>query len=133
MSTSRPIKITIGILTVFSVLFPFVIAPGLMMFFVFSTGFPFLDPQSIPDPAEFQKTMFPMMMVFYPTMMCFSFLQLGLQVFYVVQAIKNKALTDAYRILFVLGTFFMPFVAMPIYFFAYLWKDNPAALAAPSA
>ncbi len=128
MIISKPIKVTIGILTAIAVLFPFVIMPGFMMFLMFGSGFPFFDPQSIPNPDEFEKTMLPMMMVFYPVMMCFSLTQLGLQIFYVVHEIKNKALVDAYRILFVLGTFFMPFIAMPIYFFAYVWKDNPMEL-----
>jgi hypothetical protein len=51
--------------------------------------------------------------------------QLGLQIFYVIHEIKNKALTDTIRILFTIGLFFLPYIAMPIYFFAYLWKDAP--------
>ncbi len=66
-----------------------------------------------------------MMLIFYPVMICFSLVQLGLQVFYVILEIKNKALTDTYRILFALGTFFLPYIAMPIYFIRYLWKDAP--------
>jgi hypothetical protein len=60
-------------------------------------------------------------------MMCFSLVQLSLQVFYVIHEIKNKALNDTYRILFAIGTFLLPYVAMPIYFFAFLWKDQPQA------
>jgi len=125
MNINKPTKIIIGILTIFGIFFPFVIAPALMMFFVFSSGFPFFDPQSVPNPYEIQKTMFPMMMVFYPVMMCFGVVQLGLQVFYIIHEIKNKALTDTFRILFAIGTFFLPYIAMPIYFIAHLWKDNP--------
>ena len=125
MNINKPTKIIIGILTIFGIFFPFVIAPALMMFFVFSSGFPFFDPQSVPNPYEIQKTMFPVMMVFYPVMMCFGVVQLGLQVFYIIHEIKNKALTDTFRILFAIGTFFLPYIAMPIYFIAYLWKDNP--------
>ncbi len=69
-----------------------------------------------------------MMMIFYPVMMCYSVVQLGLQIFYVIHEIKNKALSDTYRIFFALGTFLLPYVAMPIYFFAYLWKDQPQEL-----
>lgn len=125
MNINKPTKIVIGVLTVFAVIFPFVIAPALMMFFVFSSGFPFFDPQSVPNSYEIQKTMLPMMMVFYPTMMCFGLVQLGLQIFYIIHEVKNKALTDTYRILFAIGTFFLPYIAMPIYFIAYLWKDTP--------
>jgi hypothetical protein len=125
MKTSKPVKILIGILTAFAVLFPFLIVPAFMMFFVFGSGFPFLDPYSIPDPSYIGKTMFPMMMISYPLMMCFSVVQLGLQVFYIIHEIKNTALTETFRILFTIGTFFLPYVAMPIYFFVYLLKDNP--------
>jgi hypothetical protein len=125
MNVSKPVKTLVGFLTVFAVLFPFVIGPLFMMFFMFGFGFPFFDPRSFTDPSDFQKTMFPMMMVFYPLMMCFSLVQVGLQVFYVIHEIKNKALNDTYRILFAIGTFMLPYIAMPIYFFAYLWKDQP--------
>ena len=125
MNVSKSVKIIIGFLTAFAVLFPFLIMPIFMMFFMFSSGFPFFDPQSAPTPHEIEKTMFPMMMVFYPIMMCFGVVQLGLQIFYIIHEIKNKALTDTFRILFVIGNFFLPYVAMPIYFFAYLWKDVP--------
>lgn len=124
MNISKPVKILIGVLTVFAVLFPFFIMPVFMMFFMFSSGFPFFDPQSVPNPNDIEA-MLPFMFVFYPLMMCFSVVQLGLQIFYIIHEIKNKALTDTFRILFAIGTFFLPYVAMPIYFFVYLWKDNP--------
>ena len=74
-----------------------------------------------------------MMMVFYPTMMCFTVVQFGLQIFYIIHEIKNKALADNHRILFAIGTFFLPHITMPIYYIAYLWKDasseaKPAAV-----
>jgi hypothetical protein len=125
MNISKPVKVLIGILTAFAVLFPFLIMPAFMMIFMFTAGFPFFDPHSIPTSNEFEKTIIPGMMVFYPVMMCFTFVQLGLQIFYIIHEIKNKALTDTFRILFVIGNFFLPYVAMPIYFFAYLWKDSP--------
>ena len=125
MNLSKPVKILVGFLTAFAILFPFIIMPIFMMFFMFSFGFLFFDPQSFTDPSDFPKIMFPMMMVFYPVVMCFSLVQLSLQVFYVIHEIKNKALNDTYRILFAIGTFLLPYVAMPIYFFAFLWKDHP--------
>lgn len=133
MNVRKPVKILIGVLTIFDVLFPFVIMPVFIMFFMFSSGFPFLDQRAVPNPNDIERTMFPMMLVFYPIMICFSLVQLGLKVFYLVHEIKNKVLTDTYRILFVLGTFFLSYVALPIYFFAYLWKDNPQDVVSPEA
>ena len=128
MNVSRPVKILIGFLTAFTVLFPFVIAPAFMMLFMFGFGSPFFDPRSFTDPSDIYRTMFPMMMVFYPVMMCFSLANLGLQIFYVIHEIKNKSLNDTYRILFAIGIFLLPYVAMPIYFIAFLWKDQPQEL-----
>lgn len=133
MNISKPIKILIGVLTIFAILFQFVIMPAFSMLFMFISGFPFFESHSISSPVDLLKTMLPLMMVFYPTMMCFSLVQLGLQVFYVIHEIKNKALTDTIRILCVIGTFFMPIIAMPIYYFAYLLRDNPQTLQPPQA
>jgi hypothetical protein len=124
MNISKSVKILIGFLTAFAILFPFIIVPGFMMLSLFGFGFPLADPQSFTSPGDFQRIMLPSMIVFYPLIMCFSLVQLGLQIFYVIQEIKNNALNDTYRIMFALGTFLMPYVAMPIYFFAYLWKDQ---------
>ncbi len=124
MNISKPAKIIIGILTVFAVLFPFIM-PVFVMFLIFSAGFPFLDPQSLANPHEFSKIFMPVMLIFYPTIMCFSLVQLGLQIFYLIHVIKNRVLTDTLRILFAIGTFLLPYIAMPIYFIVYLWNDKP--------
>ena len=123
MKISKAVKILVGVLTLLVVLIPFVIMPAVMMFLVFGSGFTFLDSQSVPSPYDVESLL-PGMMVFYPLMMCNTLAQLGLQVFYVIHEIKNKALTDTLRILFVLGNFFLPYLAMPIYFIAYLLKDR---------
>lgn len=133
MNISKPVKILIGLLTLMVVLYPFVIMPAFMMFFMYNSGFSFIDPQNISNPYDMLQEMLPFMMVFYPIMMCLSVAQLGLQVFYIIHEIKNKALTDTYRILFAIGTFFMPYIAMPIYYFVSIWKDAPAAPPSASA
>ena len=69
--------------------------------------------------------LFPLFVV--PTILCFNLFHLGLQVFYTVQILKNRQLTDTPRILFTLGTFFIPILAMPLYYFMHLLKDAPPA------
>jgi hypothetical protein len=90
-----------------------------------NSGFPFFANPQVPfNPDKFDQT-FPTMFLFlYPAMMCFSLGQLALQVFYIVLAVKNKELTDTVRILFIIGMFFMPFIAMPIYFVVYFWNED---------
>ena len=130
MKISKPIKILIGCLTTLTILIPFVILPAVMMYFMFSVGFPFLSSSASVGPNDFEKTFMPFMLVFYPSMMCYSFVQLGLQIVYIIHQVKNKTLSDTFRVLFIIGNFFMPFIAMPIYFIAYMWKD-PADEPAP--
>ena len=124
MNISKPVKIGIGLLTLGAVLFPFVIMPTIMLVMVFGSGFPSFDPHTGYNFPEWEA-MLPFMLVFYGMLMCYSLVQLGLQIFYVIHEIKNKSLTDTIRIIFILGNFFLPYVAMPIYFIAYLWKDAP--------
>jgi len=131
MNISKPVKILIGCLTVLVIVVPFLLVPAFMMFFIFNPGTLFFAPDSASTPFEMERTIFPIFMIFYPLMMCDSFIQLGLQVFYLIHEIKNKALDDTYRILFAIGTFFLPYIALPIYFFVYLWKDKPQESQAP--
>lgn len=131
MNLRKPVKVFVGAMTALLALFPLVILPAGSVLLLFSLGFPFADPQSAPSLEEFGGVLIPAMLIFYPVAMCFSLLQVGLQVFYIIHEIKNKALTDTFRILFVLGTFFMPIVAMPIYFIVHVWKDAPQAPNAP--
>lgn len=124
MNISKPTKILIGVLTAFAVLFPFLIMPVFAMFFMLYIGFPIFSSQSIPNPNDIEA-MLPFMFVFYPLMMCFSFVQLGLQIFYIIHEIKNKALTDTFRILFAIGTFFCRILPCPFIFSLTCGKTTP--------
>lgn len=133
MNINKPTKILVGVLTALEVLFPFIILPGLMMLLMFGSFFPLFDSPAAMRPETLFRSFMPVMMVFYPTMMCFTVVQFGLQIFYIIHEIKNKALADNHRILFAIGTFFLPHITMPIYYIAYLWKDvssetKPAAV-----
>jgi len=37
--------------------------------------------------------------------------------------VKNKKGSDLLRIILGIGSIFMPYVAMPIYYFIYIWPD----------
>ena len=111
MGISKPVKILIGFFTAFIVLLYFLVVLFLVMVFMSDSGS--------------SKILSPFIMVLAPLLICFPIVQWGLLIFYIIHEIKNKALTDTSRILFPIGTFLLPFVVMPIYFFAYLWKDNP--------
>ncbi len=134
MKISKPIKVLIGAITAVVALFPFVIGPAMMILFVFvAPGFPFFDYRGGTNPEDMARIMPMFFLFFFLTIMCFSVFQLALQVFYLALVIKNKQLTDVSRVLFALAVFFMPFVAMPLYFVAYFWSDRPQETGASPA
>lgn len=128
MALSKPLKIIVGILTLFVMVFPFVM-PIIMFLWFFSISLPLAGAQTVPGTEMVGKIMLPMLL-YWAVMVGFTFSQFGLQIFYVIHAIKNRTTSDTNKILFVLGTYFLPFVAMPVYFLLHLWKDAPAEPAA---
>lgn len=129
MTFTKPIKILIGVLTLLIILVPFVIIP-LMWGFSMLTG---LMLAAQPEQTEVSLA-FAVMMIAMPLFMLYPFVQLGLQAVYIIHEVKNKVLTDTPRILFILGTYFMPFIALPVYYVMYIWRDAPKpAVEAPAA
>jgi hypothetical protein len=60
-----------------------------------------------------------------PVHVCSLFLEVGLLIFYLIHTIKNTGASDAMRIALGLGHLFLPFVAMPVYYCLYIWRENP--------
>ena len=133
MKLSRSNRIIVGILTGLEVLFPFVIMPILIIIPMVMSLSSLSDPTEVPTMSQMMRTLVPFMTVFYPFMLCFSLMQLGLAIFYVIHAIKNRTLSDNNKILFVLGTFLLPYIGMPVYFIMHLWKETSPEAAAPPA
>ncbi len=131
MKLSRSTRIFVGVLTGIEILFPFVVMPALIMIPMFMSLSRISSPTDVPTPAQMMQTILPAMAVFYPFMMCFSSIQLGLMIFYVVHEIKNNALSENSKILFVLGTFFLPYIGMTVYFIMHLWKEKAEPTAVP--
>ena len=128
MTLTKPIKILIGILTLLIIVAPFVIMP---LFFAFSMlpAFAAEFGNDMLEPPVFLGVMLVMM----PVMFLFPFVQLALQVFYVIHEVKNKTLTDTARILFLLGAYFMPYIGLPVYYVMHIWRDgSKPAVEAPA-
>ena len=64
------------------------------------------------------------MMIFFFVMIFFSIFQIIMKVLYLIIVIQNKQSTDLVKILFVLGTFYFPYIAMPLYYVIYFLKEN---------
>jgi hypothetical protein len=107
----RTIKIALGIFTFLASIYPFIIITLLLLPILQTTGNPENFGSAIPT-SFFSTT------IFYP------FSQLALQVIYIILAVKNKQLSDSSRILFIIGAFFIPFIATPIYFIKHVWKKD---------
>lgn len=56
--------------------------------------------------------------------------QICLLVFYLFHIVKNSAAEESVRIVLGLGFFFMAYVAMPLYYYLYIWRDVPPHWAA---
>jgi hypothetical protein len=65
-----------------------------------------------------------------PVHVCSLFLEVGLLIFYLIHTIKNTRASDVMRIALGLGHVFLPFVAMPIYYYLYIWREDPPEWAA---
>ena len=60
-----------------------------------------------------------------PIFFCSFFLEVALLVFYLVHTLKNTKASESLRIVLGLGHLFLPFVAMPIYYYLYIWRETP--------
>ncbi|MDH3943625.1 MAG: hypothetical protein OEV06_06000 [Anaerolineae bacterium] len=72
-------------------------------------------------------------LLIFPLMMLIGFLQFGLMIFYIAHIVKNKPAAELLLIILAVGTYIMPYLAMPVYYFIYIWPDDPPdwALAPP--
>ena len=128
MTLTKPIKILVGVLTLLIIVVPFLLIP-LVWGFSMLTGLVLAaQPERVEVPLMVVVMFFAM-----PLFMLYPFVQLALQVFYIIHEVKNKFLTDTPRILFILGSYFMPFIALPLYFVMHIWRDGPKpAVEAPA-
>lgn len=121
MKLNKPWKIVVGILSLWVVLYPFVVVAAMFAFML--PTMMTLDSNTSAD--VFPATFVGGFMIFWFLMMCSSFLQMGISIFYLVHIIKNKTGSELLRILCGIGAFFMPTLALPFYYFAFIWPDNP--------
>ncbi len=121
MKLNKTWKIIIGLLTAWTIVAPFVYAT---VIFAMMGQFIFMgDPTLLSDEEAFLM----MKPVFYamPIMMLGSVLQLGMSIFYLVHVIMNKEGTDVLRILLGVGAFLLPYLALPFYYFVYIFPETP--------
>jgi len=122
MNISKPIKILIGIGTLWFTIYPFLFIGAMVL----SMGVLPLFARNGNSPEPF----FSLFGLIFPLHFCTIFIAFGLMVFYLIHVIKNTKADETIRIVLGVGNYFMPFIAMPIYYYLYVWLDNPPAWAA---
>jgi hypothetical protein len=114
MKLSKPVKLLVGGATVWLPLY-------MIAFFVIVFTGVFMH--SAPDVDSFD--------VLFRVHMATTLLSVGLLVFYIVHIFQTKLLASDQRIMWLLVILFLGPLAMPIYFFKYVWPDElPDELAA---
>jgi len=129
MTLSKPLRIVIGIATFWYALYLLLTIAGIVLFF----GYVFLALFAGGESISNLRTLFAQILsleFLLPIHVCSLSLELGLLIFYLVHTIKNTKASDSMRIVLGLGHLFLPFVAMPIYYYLYIWKENPPEWAA---
>jgi len=132
MTLSKPVKILVGITTFWYALYLLITVIGILILF----GFVFIallqGGESVLN-LRVLITRIPGFELLLPVHFCSLFLEVGLLIFYLVHTIKNTKASESLRIVLGLGHLFLPFVAMPIYYYLYIWRENPPEWAALKA
>jgi hypothetical protein len=118
-------RLVIGIATGFASLFPLLVLPVLGLVLIVDLLFLLTYEQLGSYSHILLGVMAYMLWIIFLGVFCFKILQFGLKIFYVIHETRNRSLLNTYRVLFVIGTVFIPIVAMPIYYFAYFWQNIP--------
>ena len=124
MTLSRPAKIAVGILTFWYALYLFLTIVGILILFGFVFTSILQGGESVLN-LRVLFTRIPGFELFLSVHICGLFLEVGLLVFYLIHTIRNTKANDALRIALGLGHLFLPFVAMPLYYYLFIWRDNP--------
>jgi len=127
MKLSNPVKILVGIATAWICIYPLLF---LSVWFMMATQMGLFGRVMSAEPPMF---MTPFLAIF--PVHCFTILlQFVMMAFYLIHVIKNNAAAEVIRIILGVGVFFLPYVAMPVYYVLYIWMDTPPAwAAAPSS
>lgn len=119
MNVSKPVKWVVGIATAWSVLNPIIF---IALVFVLPWDWIVVDPAVFMNSTGVQIGLGLLGLTIVN--------QLVLMVFYLVHVVKNSAAEESVRIVLGLGFFFMTVVAMPVYYYLYVWRDVPPHWAA---
>jgi hypothetical protein len=132
MTLGKPIKILVGIATFWYAIYLLLTIAGIVLFFGYVAVALMAGGESVEHlPRLFKEVVLLEWML--PIHLCSLALEVGLLIFYLIHTIKNSKASDAMRIALGLGHLFLPFVAMPIYYYLYIWRETPPEWAVAKA
>lgn len=116
MRLDKRIKLLVAAGTAWTIVYPLCfIALWLILFSgAISTGRP-----------DLPFTIFPLLNLLFPVHCLTIVIEISLMGYYLYHIIKNTAVSDALRVTFGIGTFFIPYIAMPIYYYFFIWRGTP--------
>jgi hypothetical protein len=118
MQLNRTIKILVGLGTAWHTLYP-------LLFFAFILlsilGMGFTSSGSSEPPPFFIIPFF----AIFPLHCLTILLGFGLTTFYLIHILKNTIAAETVRILLGVGLFFLSFIAMPLYYYLFIWREQP--------
>lgn len=118
MKLNKAWKIIVGLASLWVVIYPFLYMIGI---FAFIPLFITLEESGNTSELPLLFLGFMLLVLF---MVFSSFLQIAVSGFYLAHIIKNKKGLDVLRIILGIGAFYLPYVALPVYYFIYIWQEN---------
>ena len=117
MKLNRTWKIVVGLVSLWVVAYPLVMMVGLFSIF------PLIAMQENSSSSEI-PFFFPAFLILMTFIVFTSFLQMAVSAFYLAHVIKNKKGLEVLRIILGVGTFYLPHIALPVYYFIYIWPET---------
>jgi len=120
---NKPVRLLIGALTLWPIVYIVVVM------FVFVIGFfissaAFTSSSRLPQTSPPQIFPFPLFGVFFALQFFTIFLVYGLMALYIVDVFRNDYITSDRKALWAAVLFLGSFIAMPIYWYLYFWRDK---------
>ena len=117
----KPVKILLGLAT----LWPFIYM--IFFFFVIFSSFFFMSN------SQGQESGFPVLfMVIFPLHFLTILWIMALTVFYMVNVFRNDLVEKDKKVLWAVVLFMGNMIAMPVYWYLYIWKEPPGASLTPT-
>jgi hypothetical protein len=111
----KPTKVLIGLATLWPLVY-------MILFFAFIFLTIFLGPGPGPE-----RGMPPLMALIFGLHLLTMIVILGLSVFYIVDVFKNERVDKDKKALWAIVIFFGNMIAMPVYWYLYIWKEPAIA------